>query len=128
MHDRVAGPFLLSEKTVASSSSVWGSQREELQLFVVFQNNGMPSHRYKNVRTFGDGTFAGGWILRGGPISCPPRATLVYIYFFSVEICEIISVDDIATILARILEANPSAVQGIWTCNWAELDGNLDVT
>jgi hypothetical protein len=40
--------------------------------------------------------------------------------FFSVEVCEIISVDDIATLLARIFEANLSVVKGILTCNWAE--------
>jgi hypothetical protein len=57
------------------------------------------------VRTFGGAR----WIGRGGPISWPPRLPdITSLDFFSMEVCEIISVDDIATLLARKIEANPS--------------------
>lgn len=69
------------------------------------------------MRTFGGGR----WIGHGGPVFWPPRLPgITSLDYFSVEVCEIISVDDIASLRARIFEANPSVVKGMLTCNWAE--------
>jgi hypothetical protein len=62
-------------------------------------------------------TFGGGrWIGRGGSVSWPPRLPGITSLIFFVEVCEMISVDDIAT-LARIFEANPNVVEGTLTYN-----------
>jgi len=49
-------------------------QLEEFQPWIIFQQDGAPSHWGSDVRWFLDATFPNRWIGRDGPTPRPPRS------------------------------------------------------
>lgn len=89
-------------------------QRGELPQIVALQHGGAPSCWSKSVIIFRDETVPGRWIYL-----LAPYASLVS---RPVAVCEIISVDDIASLLARVIDAIRSVGKGMLT-----IDCRLDV-
>ena len=107
-------------------------QSEEFQPWIIFQQDGAPTHWRSHVRRYLDATFPNRWIVRHGPTPWPPRSpdiTPLDFFLWGYVKDKVFStpVPDITNLKARITDAFATITEDMLENTWREIDYLLDV-
>ena len=107
-------------------------QLEEFQPWIIFQQDGAPTHRASHVRQFLDATFPNRWIGRDGPTPWPPRSPDIahldfFLWGYVKDKVFSTPVPDITNLKARITDAFDTITGDMLENTWREIDYRLDV-